>query len=118
MENLEELVQRMESLLNRLEKKLFLPPQQWFSIKGTAAITGLSTRHIRRAIHAGHLRASNQGTPDRPVYFVSREAIDEWMKEREAGPKPLPRRKAKQVEEEDDLDISFKEFLDRELHRQ
>jgi hypothetical protein len=42
----------------------------------------------------GTLPASNVGTPDRPLYRVSRDNIRTWMKEREAGPKP-PLRKGR-----------------------
>jgi hypothetical protein len=55
--------------------------------------TDLSQKHIRRAVVGGTLPAANQGTPDRPIYRISRKDIEEWMERRKAGPQPPPRRK-------------------------
>jgi excisionase family DNA binding protein len=83
----------LRPLVERLEKVSEQPRQEWFSIEQAGKLTGLSSDHIRRAVTGGVLPASNMGTPDRPLYRLSRENIQAWMKEREAGPKPPPRRK-------------------------
>lgn len=67
---------------------------EYLSIQQAAAFTSLSQDHIRRAILGGVLPASNVGTPNRPLYRVSRESVRTWMREREAGPKP-PLRKGR-----------------------
>jgi excisionase family DNA binding protein len=76
------------------------PRQEWFNIDQAAALTGLSADHIRRAVVGGVLPCSNVGTPDRALYRISRENIQAWMKEREVGPKPPPRRKTKRERRE------------------
>jgi excisionase family DNA binding protein len=67
--------------------------QEWFSIKEAAVLTGLSAKHLRRAVLGGTLPASNVGTPDRPVYRISREDLKGWMDRRKAGALPPPGRK-------------------------
>jgi excisionase family DNA binding protein len=63
----------------------------WLSIKQAATYMSLSQDHVRRAVLGGTLPASNVGTPDRALYRISREAIDRWMQEREAGAILTPR---------------------------
>ena len=87
--------ERIESLLVRLERAVTQPAQAWFSIKGAAALTGLSPAHIRRAVTGGTLACSNVGSMDRPTYRISREDIEEWMKRRKAGALPPPKRKGR-----------------------
>jgi excisionase family DNA binding protein len=70
-------------LSNRVE-------QGYFSIKQAAAYTALSGDHVRRAVKGGTLPVSNVGTPDRPLYRISRSDLDAFMRERQAGPKPPP----------------------------
>ena len=79
--------------LRRLEERADHPRQEWFSIKEAAKLTGLSEDHIRRAVVGGVLPCSNVGTPSRALYRISRDSVARWMKEREVGPKPPPRRK-------------------------
>ncbi len=50
-------------LLERLATSIG-PPQEWFSVKDAARLTGLSDKHIRRAMQCGNLPCSNVGTPD------------------------------------------------------
>jgi excisionase family DNA binding protein len=80
-------------IVEKLKKRLELPPQEWFSIKETAALTGLSADHIRRAVSGGTLPCSNVGTNDRPTYRISRTDIAQWMERRKAGALPPSRRK-------------------------
>jgi hypothetical protein len=86
-----EWLKRLESLLLGLKK----PQAEWLSIKGAAAVMGLSPDYVRRAVIGGVLASSNVGTPDRPCYRISRGAIAAFMKEREAGPRAGPRKVAK-----------------------
>jgi hypothetical protein len=53
-------------IVAKLEKRLEMPPQEWFSVEETAALTGLSADHIRRHVTAGLLPPSNQGTFEKP----------------------------------------------------
>jgi excisionase family DNA binding protein len=74
---------RVKEFLNRLEKKLELsleqPRQDWFGIEQVAAMTGLSSKHIYRAIKKGELACSNVGGEKRPTYRIAREAVARWM---------------------------------------
>ncbi len=85
--------------LGRIEDLLKPPrdrtpaPQEWFSISDAAALVGLSTKHLRRALTGGTLPASNVGTPDRPLYRISRAELSAWMEKRKAGALPPPRKK-------------------------
>lgn len=69
-----------------------LPAQEFYSVNQVAAITGLSDKHIRRAIVGGTLIASDLGTKDHPLYRVSRGNILKWMKDRENGAIPPMKR--------------------------
>lgn len=89
-----DLVERFGDLERKVSTRLSdQPRQEWFSVKQAAALTGLSQDHIRRAVVGGTLPVSNVGTPDRPLYRISRRDIDEWMERRKAGAYPPPGRK-------------------------
>ena len=64
--------------------------QEWLSISQAAAVTGLSTSHVRRAVRSGQLTASNTGTRDRPVWRIARRDLDAWMRRRVGGTGILP----------------------------
>jgi excisionase family DNA binding protein len=102
-------LERLEAIVVRLERHLSQPQQKYFSIKQAAVFTGLSEKHIRRTVVGGMLPCSNVGTADRPTYRISREAIRDWMKEREAGPKP-PTCRRKQVESTEQK-LTFSPFV-------
>jgi excisionase family DNA binding protein len=86
-EDAQALEQRVEAVLERLllpvmdmvRKRLEMPPQEWFSIEETAALTGLSPKHIRRAIKRRQLQCSNVGGEKRPTYRIARNQIEAWM---------------------------------------
>ncbi len=82
-------------LVAKLEKKLKMPPQEWFSIKEAAALTGLSDDHVRRHVTSGQLPVVNQGTFEKPLYRIHRKDIDEWMAKRREAPQPAPRKRKK-----------------------
>lgn len=67
------------------------PAQEYFSIKNCAAVAGLSTDHIRKAVVGGTLVASDVGTKDHPLYRIHKDSLNKWMIDREAGAKPPPR---------------------------
>ena len=90
IESLYSLVQALHEKVDRANAQV----AQWLSIDQAARLSSLSKDHIRRAIVGGTLVSSNVGTPDRPLYRVSRENVAKWMREREAGPKP-PLRKGR-----------------------
>lgn len=69
-----------------------LPAQEFYSIKNCVALTGLSPKHIRRAVLGGTLIASDVGTVNHPLYRISRPNLLLWMKERENGAKPPAKR--------------------------
>lgn len=60
---------------------------QWLSVVSTAKYCQVSEDHVRRAIYAGKLTASNMGTPDLPLYRISRVSIEEWLRSKEIGRK-------------------------------
>jgi hypothetical protein len=80
-------------IVEKLKNRLDLPPQEWFSIKETAAITGLSADHVRRHVVAGLLSAANQGSFEKPLYLIHKPDIDKWMEERKERPSPAPRKR-------------------------
>jgi len=80
--------------VQKLEKRLEVPKQEWFSIKKAAIYADLSSDHVRRAVTSAMLPCSNMGTNDRPTYRVSRKDLEEWLEKRKAGAIPSPRKKA------------------------
>jgi hypothetical protein len=52
------------------------PEQEWFSIDEVAALTGLSSDHVRRHVTGGTLPVCNQGTFEKPYYRIRRRDID------------------------------------------
>jgi excisionase family DNA binding protein len=81
----EDVLERLAGVLERLEGALERPTvvREWFSIEEAAFATGLSKDHVRRAVISGALTASDLGTPDRPLYRISRNNLLRWMQERE-----------------------------------
>jgi len=82
----------LRPLIEKLERRVQMPSQEWFSILETAALTGLSADHVRRHVTAGLLPAANQGTFEKPCYRVSRKDIDAWMERRKETPQPVSRK--------------------------
>ena len=94
----EQLVERFETILNDLKRLASFQGQSWLSIQDTAKIVGVSEDHIRRFIRAGYLSVANIGTPDRPLYRISRKDIDTFMEQRKTSPLPPRRQKAKRAD--------------------
>jgi hypothetical protein len=85
----------LHPVLQRLKSRLALPPQEWFSIEGTAALIGMSQDYVRRHVTSGLLPVSNMGTYDKPCYRIHRGDIDAWMAKRRETPQPAPRKRKK-----------------------
>src|SRR5262245_55657780 len=73
-------LERLVQLLEGFERCPQLPQQEWYSIKQVAALTGLSRRHVMRAIKQGRLLCSNVGTDKRATYRISHDDIESWMR--------------------------------------
>jgi excisionase family DNA binding protein len=76
----------------KLDSKIGMPGQgpAYVAVKGAMRITGLSDSHIRRAIHAGQLPASNMGTGRRPLWRIALKDLDEWMERKKGGTTAVP----------------------------
>lgn len=75
--------------------KMEMASKGWLSIENAAMYADVSPDHIRRAVRGAMLPASNVGTPDRPLYRISRQDLDAWLEKRKAGALPPPRKKKK-----------------------
>src|SRR5262245_12106954 len=93
LEHIREAIEALDSAVARLGRSLAVPPQEWFSIEEVAALTGLSSAHVRRHVTSGLLPASNQGSFHKPYYRIHRADVDGWMRSRQESPRPA-RRKA------------------------
>ena len=92
-----DLGQRLLKKLERLEayERGKVVPARWLRIANAARYCEVSSKTIRRAILGGSLKASNLGTPGMPMYRISVDELETWMKEREAGPRPASKRAIK-----------------------
>ena len=68
------------------------PGLAYFKIREVAETTRLSESHIRRAVRRGDLPASNVGTPDHPIWRISRKDLVEWMDRKKGGTSKVPPR--------------------------
>jgi hypothetical protein len=70
--------QAIQESFNEFKQK---PEQEWFSVEETAAIVGVESKHIRRAIDAGKLVPADitLGSDGRAFYRISRQDINDWM---------------------------------------
>jgi hypothetical protein len=99
LDRLQKMVTAVQNSLNELQSSLTAAQCEYLSINKAAVMCGLSPAHIRRAVVGGTLPCSNVGTADRPTYRISRIAVRQWMKDREAGPKPPPRKRKGNTDE-------------------
>lgn len=83
-------LERIEAKLDQLIQMREAEQQAWFSIKEVAARTGLSASHIRRALKASELPASNNGSNLHPIWRIARNDLDEWMKSKMGGTRNVP----------------------------
>jgi hypothetical protein len=74
--------QVLVSFLNTYRETKRSAEQEYFSIEDTASITGLSGKHVRRAIKRGELLCSNVGSSRRPTYRIAKKDIAAWFEQR------------------------------------
>ncbi len=62
-------------------KKRLEIPQEWCSVKQASVLTGLSSKHIRRAIKRGELLCSDMALEgaSKPTYRIARTHLAAWM---------------------------------------
>jgi hypothetical protein len=65
--------------LQQVNTVLAKTQHEWVSVKGAAALTGLSTKRIRRAIKRGELVVYNAGSGSRATDRIGRIDIETWM---------------------------------------
>jgi len=70
---------RFASLMTLFEQSQNSVRQEYLSLAQAANYTGLSIKHIRRAIRNGDLLCANTGTGKRPKYSISLAHIATWM---------------------------------------
>jgi hypothetical protein len=70
-----------EKFADLMKKLLEMPPQEWLEVKDVARVTGLSSKHILRAIKRGELICSNPALAGakKPTYRIARKHLDTWM---------------------------------------
>jgi excisionase family DNA binding protein len=66
------------------------PAPDYVSVKGAVRITGLSDSHLRRAIRAGELPASNMGSSKHPFWRIARKELDQWIEKKKGGAINVP----------------------------
>lgn len=70
------LHEKVDTLIANLAK----PPTELFSIKQVAAMAGVQTKHIRRAIKQGKLPCHNMSNGEkRATIRISRNDFDTWV---------------------------------------
>lgn len=81
---------RIEAKVDRVLALSHEDRQEWLSIAQAASLTGLSYSHVRRAVIAGELLASNIGSQAHAVYRVARQDLYEWMAKQKSGTVVVP----------------------------
>ena len=92
---------RLARIESKLEKVSTPPKKQgnldYYSVQGAATSTGLSESHIRRAVRAGELPASNLGSSLRPAWRIARKDLADWMEKKKGGHGVPPKSKLKEL---------------------
>ena len=70
---------RLANVFEQVERFQGAIRPEYLSIAQAADYTGLSAKHIRRAIRRGDLLCANTGTGKRPKYSIARTHIADWM---------------------------------------
>ncbi len=90
-------LERIEGKLDGVAEKSN-PVPDYSSIKQAARITGLSDSHIRRAVVAGELPASNIGSSaSHPIYRIALKDLHAWMDNKKGGSRVPPKSKLKEL---------------------
>ncbi len=95
-----EMLVRLERIEGKLDEvaETSKPALDYSSIKQAARITGLSDSHIRRAVVAGELSASNIGSSaSHPIYRIALKDLHEWMNNKKGGNRVPPKSKLKEL---------------------
>ena len=95
-----ELLVRLERIEGKLDgvAEKSNPAPDYSSIKQAARITGLSDSHIRRAVVAGELPASNIGSSaSHPIYRIALKDLHDWMNNKKGGNRVPPKSKLKEL---------------------
>jgi hypothetical protein len=92
---------RLTPLLRKLEEALEQSSQEWFSITRAAKWTGLSAKHIRRAIKHGELLCSDAALEGaaRPTYRIARSHLTAWLERKQLKQGPAKSARQAQVDE-------------------
>ncbi|MDV6376090.1 helix-turn-helix domain-containing protein [Deinococcus arenicola] len=56
------------------------------SVAEVSALVRIAEDTVRREVRAGNLKAEDYGTPGRPVYRITREALNAWRAARAVTP--------------------------------
>lgn len=85
----DERLEEVTKLLLRIERDLLVSQQGYLTIRQAAAFTGLSTKHIRRAMTRGELVCYDAGLgTKRKVIRIARKDIVAWMESRQVRQAP------------------------------
>ncbi len=82
-------------LLNGMKKAEEESRQEYLCVKKAAAMCGLESKHIRRAMKRGEIPYSNVGSEKRATYRIARQDIVAWMQGRQV--KQGPAKSARQA---------------------
>lgn len=72
-------IQLLAEDVAQLRKEAATLRQELLTIRQVAELTGLSEKHIRRAIKLGKLPFSNVGVPHKPTYRIARADLATWI---------------------------------------
>ena len=88
-EFLRELARKVDVILKHIDGKPVESGQAWLSIGEAAKRSGLSHKHIRRAIDDGELPCSNVSRgSSRPTYRLAVKDLDNWFLSRRVETTP------------------------------
>jgi excisionase family DNA binding protein len=65
---------------------------EYLTIEEVASWTSLSDSHIRRAVRAGDLPASNVGSDSHPTWRIALKDLEGWMERKKGGAPKVPPR--------------------------
>lgn len=89
-------LERIEAKLNSLGvERGAVARAEYLSIQEAADVTRLSYSHVRRALLAGELPASNVGSALHAVYRIARSDLAAWMERKKGGNVVPPRSELK-----------------------
>jgi excisionase family DNA binding protein len=79
------ILERLEALrqeVSRLRAVTAIPQREYFSVKETSKILGISEKCVRRLLKCRELPCANFGGPQRPTFRISRADINTWVASR------------------------------------